>query len=235
MLIGIIGAMDIEVQALKELMDEPKIQTISTVDFYSGKINGMDVVVAVAGVGKVNAAVCTQTMILTYHPEYIINVGVAGGLAPELGIGDIAVAENVVEHDMDTTPIGDVPGYISGLNIVRIPCDKWLSEKMINAAKKIDGVKILTGTIASGDQFISMEDERKKIVDNFAAIAAEMEGASIGHVCYMNDVRFGVLRAISDGANSDSAMDYPTFAKMAAANSIKIICEMLNQIREEWA
>ena len=227
--------MDIEVQALKELMDEPKIETISTVSYYSGKINGMDVVVAVAGVGKVNAAVCTQTMILTYHPEYIINVGVAGGLAPELGIGDIAVAENVVEHDMDTTPIGDVPGYISGLNIVRIPCDKWLSEKMINAAKKLDGVKILTGTIASGDQFISMDDERKKIVDNFGAIAAEMEGASIGHVCYMNGVKFGVLRAISDGANSDSAMDYPTFAKMAAANSIKIICEMLSQIKEEWA
>lgn len=235
MLIGIIGAMDIEVQALKELMDEPVIETISTVSYYRGKINGMDVVVAVAGVGKVNAAVCTQTMILTYHPEYIINVGVAGGLSPELGIGDIAVAENVVEHDMDTTPIGDVPGYISGLNIVRIPCDKWLSQVMINAAQKLEGVKILTGTIASGDQFISMDDERKKIVDNFSAIAAEMEGASIGHVCYMNEVRFGVLRAISDGANSDSAMDYPTFAKMAAANSIKIICEMLNQIREEWA
>lgn len=235
MLIGIIGAMDIEVQALKELMDEPKIETISTVDYYSGKINGMDVVVAVAGVGKVNAAVCTQTMILTYHPEYIINVGVAGGLAPELGIGDIAVAENVVEHDMDTTPIGDVPGYISGLNIVRIPCDKWLSQKMIDAASKLENVKILTGTIASGDQFISMDDERKKIVDNFGAIAAEMEGASIGHVCYMNGVHFGVLRAISDGANSDSAMDYPTFAKMAAANSIKIICEMLSQIKEEWA
>ncbi len=235
MLIGIIGAMDIEVQALKELMDEPAIETISTVSYYRGKINGMEVVVAVAGVGKVNAAVCTQTMILTYHPEYIINVGVAGGLSPELGIGDIAVAENVVEHDMDTTPIGDVPGYISGLNIVRIPCDKWLSQVMINAAKKLEGIKVLTGTIASGDQFISMDDERKKIVDNFSAIAAEMEGASIGHVCYMNGVRFGVLRAISDGANSDSAMDYPTFAKMAAANSIKIICEMLNQIREEWA
>ena len=235
MLIGIIGAMDIEVQALKELMDEPKIETISTVDYYSGNINGIDVVVAVAGVGKVNAAVCTQTMILTYHPQYIINVGVAGGLAQELGIGDIAVAENVVEHDMDTTPIGDVPGYISGINIVRIPCDKWLSEKMIDAASKLSGVKVLTGTIASGDQFISKDEERKKIVDNFGAIAAEMEGASIGHVCYMNDVHFGVLRAISDGANSDSAMDYPTFAKMAAANSIKIICEMLAQIKEEWA
>src|SRR5699024_6456393 len=102
--------------------------TISTVDFYRGDINGISVVVAAAGVGKVNAAVCAQTMILTYKPDYVINIGVAGGLAPELGIGDIAVAENVVEHDMDTTPIGDVPGYISGINIVRIPCDKWLCD-----------------------------------------------------------------------------------------------------------
>jgi adenosylhomocysteine nucleosidase len=233
MLIGIIGAMDIEVQALKELMDDPKIETISTVDFYSGNINGTDVVVAVAGIGKVNAAVCAQTMILKYDPSYIINVGVAGGLSPELGIGDIAIAENVVEHDMDTTPVGDVPGYISGINVVRIPCDKWLSEMMCKASSHIDGAKVITGTIASGDQFISKDEERRKIIDNFDAIAAEMEGASIGHVCYMNSVPFGVLRAISDGANSDSVMDYPTFAKMAAKNSIKIICELLESIKEE--
>lgn len=232
MLIGIIGAMDIEVEGLKELMDEPHIQTISTVDFYRGDINGISVVVAAAGVGKVNAAVCAQTMILTYKPDYVINIGVAGGLAPELGIGDIAVAENVVEHDMDTTPIGDVPGYISGINIVRIPCDKWLCDMMITASEHIDGIHVLKGTIASGDQFISMPDEREKIISNFGAIAAEMEGASIGHVCYMNDVPFGVLRAISDGANSDSAMDYPTFARMAAKNSIKIVCELLEDIKE---
>ena len=232
MLIGIIGAMDIEVEGLKELMDEPHIQTISTVDFYRGDINGISVVVAAAGVGKVNAAVCAQTMILTYKPDYVINIGVAGGLAPELGIGDIAVAENVVEHDMDTTPIGDVPGYISGINIVRIPCDQWLCNMMITASEHIDGVHVLKGTIASGDQFISMPDEREKIISNFGAIAAEMEGASIGHVCYMNDVPFGVLRAISDGANSDSAMDYPTFARMEAKNSIKIVCELLEDIKE---
>ena len=232
MLIGIIGAMDIEVEGLKELMDNPNIQTISTVDFYKGEINGISVVVAAAGVGKVNAAVCAQTMILTYNPSYIINIGVAGGLAPELGIGDIAVAENVVEHDMDTTPIGDVPGYISGINIVRIPCDTWLCDMMMTASKHIEGAKVLKGTIASGDQFISMPDERQKIISNFGAIAAEMEGASIGHVCYMNQVPFGVLRAISDGANSDSAMDYPTFARMAAKNSIKIVCELLEDIKE---
>lgn len=235
MLIGIIGAMDIEVQALKDLMKNPTVKTISTVDFYSGEINGVDTVVAVAGVGKVNAAVCTQTMILAYKPSYIINVGVAGGLSPQLGIGDIAVAENVVEHDMDTSPIGDVPGYISGINVVRIPCDRWLCDMMVKASHHIEGVNVLKGTIASGDQFISTNDERHKIIENFDAIAAEMEGASIGHVCYMNKIPFGVLRAISDGANSDSAMDYPTFANIAAKHSIKIICELLDDIKKSLA
>lgn len=235
MLIGIIGAMDIEVQALKDLMKNPTVKTISTVDFYSGEINGIDTVVAVAGVGKVNAAVCTQTMILAYNPSYIINVGVAGGLSPEFKIGDIAVAENVVEHDMDTSPIGDVPGYISGINVVRIPCDRWLCEMMFTASQHIEGIKVLKGTIASGDQFISKDEERQKITSNFDAIAAEMEGASIGHVCYMNKVPFGVLRAISDGANSDSAMDYPTFAKIADEHSIKIILELLEDIKKSLA
>ena len=231
MLIGIIGAMDIEVQALKDLMSEPEVKTISSVDFYSGIINGVKTVVAVAGIGKVNAAVCTQTMILTYHPSYIINVGVAGGLSSELNIGDIAVAENVVEHDMDTTPVGDAPGYISGINVVRIPCDRWLADMMCRASSHIEGIRVLKGTIASGDQFVSRNEQRQHIISNFDAIAAEMEGASIGHVCYMNNIPFGVLRAISDGANNDSVMDYPTFARLAADHSISIICEMLDNIK----
>ena len=118
MRIGIIGAMDIEVQALKEMMDNPQVEKISSVEFYSGKIMNIDTVVAVAGVGKVNAAVCAQTMILKYAPDYIINTGVAGGLSPELEIGDIAVADKVCEHDMDTSPVGDELGFITGINKV---------------------------------------------------------------------------------------------------------------------
>ena len=233
MLIGIIGAMDVEVQALKELMDNASVEKISSVDFFKGKISGVDTVVATAGVGKVNAAVCVQTMILKYAPEYIINIGVAGGLSPELGIGDIAVAEKVVEHDMDTTPIGDPMGYITGINTVYIPCDKKLSEMMYSAAENVDGVKAVYGTIASGDQFIASAEQRTRIIENFDAIAAEMEGASIGHVCMMNNVKFGVLRAISDGANSDSKIDFPTFTRLAAKNSIKIILELLDKLSAE--
>ena len=230
MKIGIIGAMEMEVAALKDMMADAEIRTISTVDFYSGKINGAQVVAAVAGVGKVNAAVTAQTMILTYKPDYIINIGVAGGLIPDFKIGDIAVAESVVEHDMDTTAIGDPPGLISGLNMVNIECDKRLSQIMLNAANSVDGIKAVSGVIASGDQFISTDAARNKIIANFGAIAAEMEGASVGHVCAMNGVKFGVMRAISDGANDDSHMDYPTFAKMAAANSVKIAVKVIDEL-----
>lgn len=232
MKIGIIGAMELEVESLKAMMDSANIERISSVGFYSGKINGVDTVVAAAGIGKVNAAVCAQTMILKYSPDLLINVGVAGGLDKDFAIGDIAVADSVAEHDMDTTVTGDPAGFISGIDRVYMDCDKNVADLMEQAAKAV-GLNVKRGVIASGDQFISSQEQRDKIIKDFSAIAAEMEGASIGHVCVMNDVPFGVLRAISDGANSDSIIDYPTFAKMAVANSIKIITYMLEEIKNE--
>ena len=230
MLIGIIGAMEVEVQALKDLMDNAELKEISSVVFYRGKINGIDTVVAVAGVGKVNAAVCAQTMILEYSPDYIINTGVAGGLSEELKIGDAAVADKVAEHDMDTSPLGDELGFITGIDRVYMPCDEYISGLMYDAAKSVDGINAVRGTIASGDQFIASEEQRRFIKKNFNAVAAEMEGAAIGHVCTMNNVKFGVLRAISDGANSDSTIDFPTFTKMAVKNTVEIITKMLNKL-----
>lgn len=232
MLVGIIGAMDIEVNALKELMDNAEVSMISSIYFYKGNINGVDTVAAVAGVGKVNAAVCAQTMILKYSPDIVINAGVAGGLLDTYKAGDIAVATYVVEHDMDTSPIGDEKGFISGINMVKMPCDEKVSRMLAKAVDVIGGIRCERGIIASGDQFISSDEQRKRIITEFGAIAAEMEGASIGHVCIMNNVRFGVLRAISDGANDNSTMDYPAFAKMAAENSIKIILEFLKNAEE---
>lgn len=232
MLVGIIGAMELEVRVLKELMENPRSEKISSVDFFSGTINEVSAVVAVAGVGKVNAAVCAQTMILKYSPDIIINVGVAGGLSGDFRIGDIAVADCVVEHDMDTTAIGDEKGFISGINMVKMPCDAALADMMMKASEVVGGISAKRGLIASGDQFISTQEQRNGIINYFGAIAAEMEGGSIGHVCVMNGVPFGVLRAISDGANDDSHMDYPAFAKMAAENSVKIILELLKNIKE---
>lgn len=234
MTVGIIGAIEQEVQALKELMEKAEIEEISSVDFYKGNINGVYTIVAAAGVGKVNAAVCAQTMILKYSPDLIINAGAAGGLDNNLKIGDIAVADAVVEHDMDTSPMGDPKGLISGIDMVHLKCDKEIADMMFNAVQKLGTVKAQRGIIASGDQFISSDSQRNRIISEFGAIAAEMEGAAIGHVCVMNNVRFGVLRAISDGANDDSVMDYPAFAKMAAENSVSIILELLKTIKETY-
>ena len=233
MKIGIIGAMAVEVEALKDIMQNKTTQIISSVEYCSGKIKNIDCVVAEAGVGKVNAAVCTQTMILRFNPDVVINIGVAGGLSPELDVCDIAIADRVVEHDMDTTPLGDEAGFITGLNKVYISTDEKISELMFQSAKEISKIKVIKGTIASGDQFIASEEKRNRIIKTFDnAVAAEMEGASIGHVCAMANKPFAVLRAISDGANSDSNMDFPTFTKLAAKNSVDIILKMLEKINE---
>lgn len=228
-MVGIIGAMASEVEGLKAIMNPVKIEKFSSVEFYSGKINGADVVVAEAGIGKVNAAVTAQTMILKYGVDRVINIGVAGGLEKSLRIGDIVIADQVVEHDMDTTPFGDEPGFISGINRAYMPCDAEMAALLAECTADL-GIHTVVGTVASGDQFICTDEQRGRIIRQFNAYAAEMEGASIGHVCTMNGVKFGVLRAISDGANDDSTIDFPTFCKMAADNSIKIVELMLKKL-----
>lgn len=230
-MIGIIGAMASEVEGLKAIMSDLDIKTISTVDFYKGKINGADIVVAQAGVGKVNAALTAQTMILKYDVDTVINIGVAGGIADTLKIGDIVVADRVCEHDMDTTPLGDPAGFITGLDRVYMDCDKKVSDIIMECTNEL-GYNSVYGTIASGDVFVSTDEERMKIRDIFGGVAAEMEGASIGHVCTMNNVPFAVLRAMSDCANDDSKVDFPTFAAQTAQNSIEIIKLFLKKVGE---
>lgn len=230
-MIGIIGAMAVEVEALKRAMNNVSIEKISGMDFYCGELCGKKAVVAAAGVGKVNAAVCTEAMILKYMPECIINIGIAGGLDERLRVGDIVVAQSVVEHDMDTSPCGDPLGFINGIDMVNIPCSKDLSDKIFESAKKIADVNSIQGVIASGDQFIASAEKRNFIKDNFSAAAAEMEGASIGHVCYLNGIDFCVLRAISDGANEDAPMSFEEFTEFAVKNSIRIILDFIENIK----
>ena len=134
-MIGIIGAMQIEVEAISSMLTDTKCETLSGIDFYIGKLCGKDVVVAKCGVGKVFAAICAQTMILHYNASVIINTGVAGSLDKRIGIKDLAVSTACVEHDMDTSPIGDPVGLISGINIIEIPTDKELCQKVLDAAK----------------------------------------------------------------------------------------------------
>lgn len=224
---GIIGAMSVEIDALNAQMENPETRVISGITFTSGKLFGQDAVTAVCGIGKVFAALCAQTMILTYSPDRIINTGVGGSLSTRLNIGDIAVSDFVVQHDMDTSPLGDPIGMISGINIIDIPADAALSDKICKSAKAVGGITCVRGKIASGDCFVSDADKKRYIGETFGAIVCEMEGAAIGHVCYVNKVPFCVLRAISDSADGSSHMDYPKFCAMAAENSIAVLSELL--------
>lgn len=218
--------MDIEVEGLKRLLKDVREEKISGITFVKGSFNGRETVVAKCGIGKVFAAICTQTMIMAFKPEIIINIGVAGGLAENLNVGDIVIADSVVQHDMDTTPLGEPRGYLSEIGLVKIPTDEKIYKTLLEATEKI-GIKAVLGTVASGDVFVSDSEKKKFIKETFSASACEMEGASIGQVCFVNKVPFGVLRAISDGANGDANMDFPTFAKMAAENSIRVIKEFM--------
>ncbi len=222
-MVGIIGAMHIEVETIKSLMENKTAEKISGVEYVKGTLHGKEIVIAVCGIGKVAAAMCTQTMILKYSPECIINTGVGGSLSTALAIGDIAVAESLVQHDMDTSPLGDPIGLISGINIVNIPADKEVANLLSEGIESLENVKGLSGVIASGDQFIASEEKKKFITENFGAIVCEMEGASIAQVCYTNGVPFGVVRAVSDCADGSSHMDYGEFLPIAAANAAKLI------------
>ncbi|HPW99107.1 MAG TPA: 5'-methylthioadenosine/adenosylhomocysteine nucleosidase [Sedimentibacter sp.] len=226
-MIGIIGAMGIEVEDLINSMDLIKKETISGIDFFEGKLQNKNAVLAICGIGKVHAAVCTQTMILKYAPDAIINIGVAGCLSPELDFADIVISDSVVQHDFDVTPFGVPVGLISGIDLIKIPCSDRLVKKLVKAAEILEDTNIAVGTVASGDQFVGSKEKKDYIVNNFDALCTEMEGAAIGHVCYMNNVDFCIVRAMSDKADSTANMDFDIFVKNAIDKTIKLINSFL--------
>ena len=223
-LIGIIGAMDIEVDALIASMTDTEERVISSVRYVKGKLLDKNVVIAKCGIGKVFAAICAQTMILEYKPDVIINTGVAGSLEKGLNVLDVAVAKSVVQHDMDTSAIGDPKGLISGINVVYIDTCKKVSDTLKSASLSAK-CNVKEGIVASGDKFMADPQEKAGINREFKAIACEMEGASIGQVCYVNKVPFGILRTISDGDGAE--MDYMTFAPKAAMQATEIVKQFI--------
>ncbi|MBE6558089.1 MAG: 5'-methylthioadenosine/adenosylhomocysteine nucleosidase [Ruminococcaceae bacterium] len=225
--IGIIGAMKIEVDALKNAMTDTDTVTLAGIDFITGRLQGRSVVVAQCGIGKVFAAVCAQTMILTFAPSVIINTGVAGTLTDRLSIGQVALADRLVQHDMDTTALGDPAGLVSGINVVYFPTDPEVTA-CLAACVGQEGVTSVVGTVASGDQFISSAAVKARITETFDhCVACEMEGAAIAHVCYINDTPCAILRAISDGGDEEASDDYPTFCKKAADTAIRVLMRFL--------
>lgn len=218
-LVGIIGAMDIEVNGIVNSMTDLESKNISGITFYKGKLYSKDIVVAKCGIGKVFASICAQTMILEYKVDIVINTGVAGSLTNNLKVLDIAIASKVVQHDMDTSPLGDPKGLISGINVIYFDTNNIVKDSLKKACEMAD-CRCYEGVIASGDKFIANKQEKIDIASEFNAIACEMEGAAIGHTCFINNIPFGIIRAISDGDGAE--MDYQTFSKLAAENSIKI-------------
>ena len=231
MKLGIIGAMEIEVVSLATSMKNRKDEQIGEFLFMCGEIEGVDCVLVRSGIGKVAAAVATQTMILKYAPDLIINTGVAGALASLLKPGDIVISQNAVQYDMDTSPLGDPVGLISGINKIFFEADPTTIHTLSRIAKEKTG-KVLVGTICSGDRFVASKEEKDRILSLFeSGVACEMEGGAIAHTAYLSHTPFVIVRAISDSADGSSHMDYPTFLKKASKTSFEIVYDFIKSFR----
>ncbi len=229
--IGIIGAMEEEIIAIRRKMTITVTKSIASMAFYIGEINGQKIVLVRCGIGKVNAAVCTQVLIDLFDVSYIINTGVAGGLHPDINIGDIIISSDTVEHDMDVTAFGHDKGFIPRMDKTFFEADKWLVDVAQKAAEVIQGDhKVYVGRIASGDQFVSSMKVKEEIYTNFTAYCAEMEGAAIAHTCFLNKIPFVVIRAISDKADQSADVNFDDFVNVAARNASKMIEAMMIQI-----
>ena len=227
MTIGVIGAMQMEVDTLQESMTDVHREECSGICFIQGRIEEVDIVAAVCGVGKVFAAICAEAMILNYHVDAVVNIGVAGSLTRDLGVLDVAVASHVVQHDMNTTAIGDPLGLLSGINEIFLPADVRMNQLLAECLEE-EGIRYLTGPIATGDLFVEGQKRKDLIRSRFGAIAAEMEGGSIGQVCYVNHVPFAILRSISD--SEGGAVDFETFAEQAALQSIAVVVRFIQRL-----
>lgn len=231
--IGIIGAMEVEVNSIIAGLSGGETSITAGLVFHSGELQGVPVVVAECGPGKVNAAACAQIMILKFCPRLIINTGVAGGVGVK--IGDLVAAECCVQHDFDTTALGDPLGTLfirrSGQSesIMKLPCDENASRVLLEEARGIYG-GAHTGVIATGDIFVADKEKNRLLGERFGAMAVEMEGGSIAQVCYMNGVPCAVLRAISDSANDDSPVDFPAFARETAEKSARLLIRAVQRL-----
>lgn len=222
---GIICAMKIEADGIIALCENTLTETVAGMNFTKGTLNGKEIVVVICGVGKVNAAMCTLALIEKYHPDIVINSGVAGALSPIVSIGDIVVGTKAVEHDMNTTALGDKQGEVSFPDgkVLFFECDKQASTLLSAVCKKIPDTKVAQGIIASGDIFVSERKSRLRINDKFGALACEMEGAAIGHVCHCCKVPFAIIRAISDDLDENKGMDFVKFCELASKKTVEAV------------
>lgn len=226
--IGIIGAMDLEVDTLKAKMQISQIVNRASMEFYEGILNDTNVVIVKSGIGKVNAAICTQILIDIFEVTHIINTGVAGSLNADLDIGDILVSTDALHHDMNVTIFGYRLGEVPQMGLLEFPADPAMIAAAVETCREVNpDIHVRSGRVASGDQFISDKTAKQFIIENFKGDCAEMEGASIAHAAYLNHTPFVIIRAISDKADDSAEMDYPTFEREAAKHSARLVEHMI--------
>jgi len=229
--IGIIGAMEEEIKILKKQMQEVTIKKVASMEFCEGIIKGKQVVVVRCGIGKVNAAVCTQVLADLYQVDAVINTGVAGSLLNKIDITDIVLSTDTLQHDMDASGFGYEPGIIPRMETSIFKADT----KLIALAKEIceeeiPEVKVHTGRIVSGDQFISDGAKKEWLVKTFDGYCTEMEGAAIAQAAYLNQIPFLIIRAISDKADHSAEMTYSLFEELAIKSTVKLLIGLIAKI-----
>lgn len=233
--IGIIGAMTVEVQTLKEQMQDVCVHARAEMEFYEGILEGLPAVVVQCGVGKVNAAMCAQILCDCFGVSHIVNTGVAGSLCAELDIGDFVISENAVYHDFDCHIINDsyVVGQVPGLSVRAFPANSDLIKLAYAAADQVNQGHVRVGTVASGDQFVASKVQKEKIIADTNALCTEMEGTAIAHTAWRNNIPFVVIRAISDKADDSAEMDYPTFEAIAAVRCASVTQILARQLKDK--
>ena len=231
-MLGIIGAMEVEVEKLRAKMTETEMKTVAGMNFCKGKLEGKDVVIVRSGIGKVNAGICSQILVDLYQVDGIVNTGIAGSLRNEINIGDLVLSTVAVQHDVDAGGFGYPAGEIPQLGVKEFPADERLLALAEEACREANpDISTFKGRVASGDQFIASSEAKNRIWNLFGAYCAEMEGAAVAHVCYLNKMPYVVIRSISDKADEGADISYEEFTKIAAKNSSIILEGMLKNMQ----
>lgn len=228
--LGIIGAMQVEVEILLGQMENKAVRTVAGTTFYSGTLEGVDAVVVQCGVGKVNAALCAQILCDCFAVTHMVNTGIAGSLCAELDIGDLVVSRDAMYHDFDCVHFGYPFGRVPGMDVTAFPADETLTGYAYEAAEAVNPGHTRMGRIASGDKFVAERNVKEAIIAATQGLCTEMEGAAIAQTAYRNGVPFVILRAISDKADDSAQMDYPTFERIAAHRCAEVTRKLARRL-----
>ena len=230
--LGIIGAMEEEVETLLGLMEEKRESERAGSRFFDGTLEGLPVTVVQCGVGKVNAALCTQILCDCFGVTHLVNTGIAGSLCADLDIGDLVVSQDSMYHDVDAVAFGYPMGQVPGMDVISFPADDELIGYAFAAAEAVNPGHTKLGRVASGDQFVASKEVKQRIIDLTKGLCTEMEGAAIAQTAYRNKLPFVILRAISDKADDSAEMDYPSFERIAAHRCAAVTQGLARQLKE---